>query len=240
MALMSSKKIWLVFSFILFLMPACSSQTNNYGSSLLVKLDSISQGQSISKYFARLYYTTTVIADDFFASSDEPVRSFMKRLEERFGEYFFQAARSYKAGTKIPENWSTYFSDTSFSEAQYFLLGANAHINGDIWQALTTEFSLEEIQENKESYFGFYKGLKKVYTDVYYSTLMSAKKAELLHHISLGFDKVYGKMMLRRWRKRQMQLAILYFTDKNRFVKKLNKLKRKMAKLDRLICRNLH
>jgi hypothetical protein len=140
----------------------------------------------------------------------------------------------------VPENWSTYFSDTSFSEAQYFLLGANAHINGDIWKALTTEFSLEEIQKNKAQYFSFYKGLKKIYNDVYNKTIVSTKKAELLHHLSFGFDKFYGKIMLKRWRKKQMQLAILYFTDKHRFEKKLRKLKIKMANLDRIICKNLH
>src|ERR1051325_4771520 len=99
MVLMSSKKIWLSFSFILFFRSACSSQTSNNESSLLVKLDSISQSQSISKHFAKLYYNTTVVADNFFANADESVRAFMKRLEDRFGEYFFEAARSYKAGT---------------------------------------------------------------------------------------------------------------------------------------------
>lgn len=240
MVLMYLKKTGLLFSLILFLMPVCTGQTSSDGTSLLLKLDSISQSPSISKHFAKLYYNTTVVADNFFASADEPVRSFMKRLENRFGEYFFEAAQSYKYGTSIPENWSAYFSDTGFSEAQYFLLGANAHINGDIWQALTSEFSLKEILDNKEPYFNFYKSLKKIYSDVYYTTIISAKKAELLHNISLGFDKVYGKLMLRRWRKRQMKLAILYFTDKRRFERKLDKLKRKMAKLDRLICKNLH
>lgn len=239
MVLMSSKKIWLSVSFILFLFPVSIGQTSSYRSGLLVKLDSISQSTSISKHFAKLYYNTTVVADNFFANSDESVRSFMQRLEDRFGEYFFQAAYSYKTGNKIPDNWSTYFSDTSFSEVQYFLLGANAHINGDIWQALTTEFSLEEIRKNKEQYFSFYNGLKKIYANVYHTTILSAKKAQLLHHLSFGVDKLYGKMMLKRWRKRQMQLALFYFTNKLRFEKKLTRLKRKMAKLDRLICKNL-
>ena len=215
------------------------AQTSSYESGLLLKLDSISQSPSISRHFSKLYYNTTVIADNFFAESDESVRSFMKRLEDRFGDFFFEAAQSYKNGTKIPEPWATYFSDGNFSEAQYFLLGANAHINGDIWKALTAEFSLQEIRNNRLQYFSFYKGLKKIYSDVYHTTMISAKKAKLLHHISLGFDKVYGKIMLKRWRKRQIQLATLYFTDKHRFERKLNKLKNKMEHLNSLICKNL-
>src|SRR5262245_17494255 len=118
------KKIWSSFLLILFLMPVCAGQTSSDRTGLLLQLDSISQSQSISKHFAKLYYNTTIQADHFFANADESVRLFMKRLENRFGEYFFEAARSYKSGTKIPENWSAYFSDTGFSDAQYFLLGA--------------------------------------------------------------------------------------------------------------------
>ena len=237
--LMSSKKILLSVGVILFFVSVCLSQTSGSETNLLLKLNSISQSPSISKHFARLYYNTTVIADNFFARSEEAFRSFMQRLENRFGNYFFEAAQSYITGKNIPEVWSAYFSDSSFSEIQYFLLGANAHINGDIWKALTTEFSLQEIRDNEEEYFSFYKGLKKNYSDVYYVAITSAKKAGLLHQISLGFDKMYGKIMLKRWRKRQIHLAILYFTNEARFRRKLNKLKTKMDHLNRMILKNL-
>ena len=237
--LMPSKKILLSIFLIFFFTSMCLSQNDNPELNTLQKLDSISHSPSISKHFAKLYYNTTVVADNFFADSDEKVRSFMQQLEDRFGDYFFEAAHLYETGKPIPEVWSAYFSDTTLSETQYFLLGANAHINGDIWKALTTEFSLQDIQENKQGYFSFYKGLKKIYADVYETAISSAKKADLLHHLTFGFDRIYGKIMLKRWRKRQMQLAILYFTNKPKFERKLKSVKSKMNRLNRMICKYL-
>ncbi|MEI9810136.1 MAG: hypothetical protein WDO16_20965 [Bacteroidota bacterium] len=61
----------------------------------------------------------------------------------------------------------------------------------------------------------------------------------LLHTFSFGLDELYGKILLKRWRKRQMQLAGLYFTDRSLFEKKRKKLQRKMDHLDQLIRRNV-
>lgn len=236
---MFSKKILLSDFLIFFFASMCLSQNDNRELNILQKLDSIRKGQSISKHFAELYYNTTLTADIFFANSDRKVHSFMQRLEVCFGNYFFEAAQLYETGKPVPEVWTAYFSDTTHSEIQYLLLGANAHINGDIWKALTTEFSLQDIQENKQGYFSFYKGLMKIYLDVYDIAICSAKNAETLHRLSFGLDKIYGKIMLKRWRKRQMQLAILYYSDRSRFEKKLKKVKAKMNHLNGMICKYL-
>ena len=199
------------------------------------KLDSIRRSNSISKYFADLYYKTTKNAFDFFLHSDEMTQAFMEKFEKRFGNFFFNAANSYKAGTEISIAWNAYYKDSSLSQAQYFLLGANAHINGDIWQSLTTEFSLQEIKDNKKSYFRFYKELKKIYSYVYKETLASSGRLRFLHHLTLGFDKLYGKIMLYKWRRRQMKLAVLFFTHPGQFKQELHKVRKKMNKMDKMI-----
>jgi hypothetical protein len=46
-------------------------------------------------------------------------------------------------------------------------------------------------------------------------------------------------MMLAKWRKRQMQLAVLYYADKEKFTRKLETLQQKMEHINRLIIKNL-
>ena len=231
---------WLpLFSLFKFLPLLCASQVSDAEISLLHKLDSIKNSASISRHFAGLYFTTTSEAVDFFLNKEESVREFMQRLETRFAAYFFRSADAFTRGTVIPSEWKAYFSGSAFSSLQYQLLGINAHINGDIWQALTTEFSFQEILENKKYYFDFQKGLAREYRNFYISSVNSNATTRMLHGVSLGLDRLYGKIMLAKWRKRQMQLAILYYTDKDRLLKKLGKLKRKMDHLNQLILTDL-
>jgi len=217
----------------------CFSQASASGVLLMHELDSIQQSNSIARYFASLYIKTTQNAEDFFQSADKPVKFFIQRLEIRFADYFFLSAQEYNQKRTISGNWNTYYSDSTLSALQYWLLGANAHINGDIWKALTSEFSPEELKEYKHSYFDYQKGLKKIYLDVYAAAVASSPVVRLLHNFTFGSDHCYGKLMLARWRKRQMNLAILYFANKDRFSKKLRRLNYKMGHLNNLILHNL-
>lgn len=206
---------------------------------LLRKLDSVQRSSSVSRHFAELYFKVTAGAIDYFSKEDESVQDFMQRLELRFADYFFTAAGLFNQKKEIPPSWKTYYADTSRSSLQYFLLGANAHINGDIWQTLTNEFSLPELKKYKKYYYRFNRKLKPILLGVYNSAFESVSKIRLLHTITLGLDKQYSKQMLIRWRKRQMKLSILWFTDKYQFEKKLMSLKKKMLQLDKLILQNL-
>lgn len=215
------------------------SQVSDAEISLLRKLDSAKNSTSIARHFAPLYFDVTSRAAEFYLHDKESAKKFIQRFETNFAGYFFRSVEAFKSGIEIPEVWKAYFSDTSLSPLQYQLLGINAHINGDIWQALTTEFSLQEIQANKKSYFDFQKGLVKEYRDFYERSVRLNSTTTLLNKVTLGLDKLYGKTMLIRWRKRQMQMAILYFTDHARFENKLYKLHKKMDHINRLILHNL-
>lgn len=206
---------------------------------LLIKLDSISNSSSMSRHFAAIYFETTIGAVNFFSTADKRVQELIERLELRFADYFFKSVNAYRNNEPIPEVWKTYYADSNASSLRCILHGINAHINGDIWQALTTEFSVDEIKELKPHYFTYYKGLLKDYKKIYNAALESDKKMRTIHAASLGLDKWYGKLLLARWRKRQINLAELYFLDKEKFEKRLEKLKQKKNRLDDIIRRKI-
>jgi hypothetical protein len=233
------KKRILTFLFSKLLPLICFSQVSDPESILLEKLDSIHHSNSVARHFARLYLATTHNATDFFQTADEPVKYFIQRLETKFATYFFESATAYQHNDSISSNWITYYADTTLSPIQYDMLGANAHINGDIWKALTTEFTFEELKKYKQYYFNYEKELKKIYFSEYENALAQSSQIKLLHTISFGADKCYGRMMLSRWRNRQMKIAILYFTDKKKFDRELKKLNRKMVHINNLVLRHL-
>ncbi|MBL7740417.1 MAG: hypothetical protein JNK14_14465 [Chitinophagaceae bacterium] len=205
---------------------------------LLCKLDSIRNSPSVARHFAGIYFETTAHAVSHFSSAEPAVQDMMGRMEWRFADYFFRSADASKNKTPVSREWMAYYSDNNASSLRYLLLGINAHINGDIWQALTTEFTKEELEKLKPHYFSYYTELLKEYRRVSEQAWAQSKKLRLLHTISFGMDKWYGKIMLKRWRKRQMNLAGLYFTNRSLFEKKLEQVRRKMIRLEHLIRRN--
>ena len=216
-----------------------SAQGNREDMVLLQKLDSIKKSQSVARHFAELYFSTTVKAIDHFSTRSKKENDFIQRFEIRFAGFFFCSAEAHSQQIPIPREWKAYYTDTALSPLQYKLLGINAHINGDIWKVLTIEFSLDEIKKNKDSYYSFQKRLRDQYREFYISSRKSSAKIRILHAATAGLDKLYGKMMLTRWRKRQLQLAILYFNNTQKFDIKLKKLYKKMDHIDRLILRHL-
>lgn len=235
----SMRKYRFTFLFIVLVQLIGYTQEKDIEIELLKKLDSISKSSSIARHFASLYFETTILSIDFFANADPAVKNFIGRLENNFAGFFFRSADAHFNKTAIPVVWQSYFRDSTLSPLQYKLLGINAHINGDIWQALTSEFSGKELMENRITYLRFQKGLQKQYQRFYDDYVSSNLKTGLLNNTTLGLTKIYGKMMLARWRKRQLRLAILYHTDKKRFDDALGSLNRKREELNRLILRNL-
>lgn len=216
-----------------------AAQLSQQETDLLQKLDSLKKSQSVAKHFAELYFSTTVRATNYFLNRSQREQDFIRRFETRFAGFFFRSAEARTQNISIPVEWKTYFTGDELTPLQYQLIGINAHINGDIWQALTTEFSLAEIRENKDSYYSFQKGLILQYREFYVASRKSNSKIRTLHVATAGLDKLFGKMMLVRWRKRQLQLAVLYFNNRQKFDKKLEKLHQKMEHIDRMILQHL-
>jgi hypothetical protein len=78
-----------------------------------------------------------------------------------------------------------------------------------------------------------------VYDAFYSNAIHENRRLRLLHEISGGLDKTYGKRLLITWRKRQVQLALMYYTNQPRFYKKLRELKKKKSRIDKLVVRFL-
>jgi Family of unknown function (DUF5995) len=230
---------WFIGFLVSFMCHHASAQVTDRSLALLDRLDSVRQSHSVAKHFAGIYFETTKGAVHYFSKSDERVQQLIERLELQFASYFFRAAEAYLRKEILPRAWQAYYEDSSASSLRYILYGINAHINGDIWQALTTAFTAPEIEELKPWYFAYYRELQKEYEIVYSSALAQNKKLRLLHTLTIGLDKAYGKIMLKHWRNRQIRLAVLYYNDRVLFEKRLKKLQRKTGRLNRLIRKNI-
>ena len=210
-------------------------QVLNTEKVILSKLDSIRNASSLSRYFASAYYETTRDAVEFYSGTQQKIHSLMDKFEQRFADLFFKAASAQKEGEQIPPEWNYYYLDSAYTPLQYLLIGINTHINEDIWQALIAQFSLFEIEEIKANYFAFYKSLKNEYNRIYSQAWLTNQRIRQLHFITFGLDKEYGKMMLKKWRRRQFKIAALYYKNPVRFDQKLMILKRKTANLNHMI-----
>ncbi len=226
--------------FLIFLKPVLSpAQYNENTAAVLLKLDSLRKENSVSRHFASIYFEATANALSYFSKKDMRTQELIARCEASFASFFFRAADAYHRKEKPPAEWQLYFRDSAASSLRLILYGINAHINGDIWQSLVAEFSEDEITELKPAYMEFYEELVKLYRKLYETAYDTSRKARFIHHASLGIAKPYGKWMLLRWRKRQVRLAELYFSDRAVFERKLQKNRRKMDSLNKFIRRNI-
>ncbi|MBK8952949.1 MAG: hypothetical protein IPM85_12360 [Chitinophagaceae bacterium] len=123
----------------------------------MAKLDSVQQSASPGRYFAGLYINAVNNADNFWNTKTEEQKKLNLRFESRFASLFFAASDSFSLNKQPPPVWEYFFSGEEHSALQYQLLGINAHINGDIYQALTQEFSLQELKAYKANFLAFGK-----------------------------------------------------------------------------------
>lgn len=202
---------------------------------LLGKLELLATHPGEVRHFAALYRATTIEAIRFFAGHDEATRQFIRRLEWRFAGHFFQAVYGNGEAEHYPRHWRTYFEKESLSPLQYCLLGANAHINGDIWRSLTEAFSLEEIQKYYPAFLDYEKGLWPTYRALYHYARQHHPILQWMHIITAGLSRHLGFSLLRQWRKRQVKLALLYYLSPSLFQKKQKKLERRMKWIEWMI-----
>ena len=205
---------------------------------LTTRLDSVSMCPGNERYFGELYLQATISVERYIESLSGQDKLLMRTLEERFAMYFFRAIDSNKKGAEVPDEWKNYFTG-KYSPLQLKLLGANAHINGDIWQALTENFSLVQIKQLTRIYKNYDRFIKTIYDALFEQGIRSDKRLHDLHWITLGLDKLYGRIMLRKWRNRQLKLAIFKFEDEEGFRLLKNKIDKKRNRIDQMIIRRL-
>jgi len=229
-----------VLYFILIISTEIAAQKTSFNGNVLVKLDSINRMCGDEKYFAGLYYHTTILAEEYIKSLQITEQPMMKKLEQGFAGYFISAVEANYLGENIPAVWKNYLSGLSLSPVQLQLPGANAHINGDIWQAMHSAFSAEELKMMKPVYRRYNQSLDQIFSGLYSEIYASEKKLRLLHKLSFGLDKYYGRWMLHHWRNRQLNLAISSFENEKKINRLYQRTTNKKNEMDRLIIRRLH
>ena len=199
------------------------------------ELDSIGKSNSHSKYFGELYHRFLTGIEEQLSTRDTTAKKLVRRFENVFADYYINACKSYLNKEKIDlQEWQTYFSDSTLKPIQYLLLGANAHLNGGLWNALVNSFTAEEMKQLQPEFHIFKKTLNKTYHVVYQEGTEHPKLNKISKAV-LGMDKLLGNFYLYKWRKRQMRIARLYWSQSPKHAKLVARVEKKKNRIDPLI-----
>lgn len=207
-----------------------------YNAALLDTLQTIASTQTPARHFAQLYYQAIEITNKYAADKPDSVRHFIFGFEAAFAPVFFTSYKNYISHTPQIPAWEQYYKDTAMNELQYKFIGMNAHINGDMCRALKDTYCYDTLQKYKLHLIRFQEVLNTFFDSVYVAS-SEYKKLNRLHFLTIGLDRAIGKKMLLHWRKKQVQMAMLYYTNPRRFERNSKRVKRRMQRWDRFAAR---
>lgn len=216
-----------------------SEKQNQFNQSYLDSLLSIEKGNTISKHFAVLYRQTVIITNEYAKTKDEFASNFILKLDDAFIPIFFQAHEAFMNGKEIPSNWKTYYQTDSLNSLQYQFLGMNAHINGDLHLALIQQFGYDSIKAHKKDLMSFQTVLNKIVDSVYAQT-KNYPELKIFHDLTLGTNRIMAREMVRHWRRRQINLALLYYHKPKKYQRRLQHVQSLKAKWDRAVLQHFH
>jgi Family of unknown function (DUF5995) len=194
----------------------------------------IAAGTTVSKHFAQLYYYAALQTDNHAAAQHPAAGQFVNAFKNKFAVYFLQAAQQEQQPQLQTFSWQRYYSPVRLNALQYYIVGMNAHINGDMWQALVQAHPYDSIKKYRRLLTAFQQPLNALF-DSTYTACRQFKKFNRFHRFTLGLDKWYGKKILLHWRKKQLRLALLYYSDTAAFKRRLAKTHRSMKRLDAFV-----
>jgi len=203
-------------------------------SVLWLKLDSIFHSQHTARHFAGLYKLATEAADKYIATLPDTPQMYLNRVQEKFAGFFLQGIEDANH-RRLNSVWSPYYETRNLSPIQYKLVGANQHINGDSWKVLTGYFTEMELRDVAPYYRHCTIELYKVLDSLYVQMMANSRNLKTLHRLSFGLSKALMRDMLKKWRNRQLKIAFLYFSHKEKFARRLKKTDRKRNRIHRLI-----
>jgi len=199
-------------------------------------LDSIGRTPSFTRHFGELYFQFLQLVESRLNEADTTTQRLLRHFETVFADFYIDACRSY--GDQKPISlpaWRAYFADSTLQPVQYKLLGANAHLNGGLAQAIFNSYTPGEWNQLKGKYTLFNKCLNITFRNVYTETINKNKQAGLLHTLSFGLSKTAGKIYLYKWRRRQMRLTKYSFEQSPKYKKLSDRVNRKKDKIDRMV-----
>lgn len=215
------------FTILLSPIDLSAQAETQYNKTFLDTLNAIANGGTISSHFAKLYYNTILITNEFAKKQPETVRQFVLGLDSVFIPIFFEAHRQFVESKLIPKNWQAYYQYQNGNVLQYQFMGMNAHINGDLHLALIEKFSYDTIQKYQRNLLSFQKVLNKI-VDSVYSNTHQIKNLKTFHILTLGTDKMLARKMVWHWRLRQVRLALLFYKDPVSYQKKRMRVEKQM------------
>lgn len=198
---------------------------------LLDSLRTAAQTTGPSRHFAGLYYNLTEKIRPYSQQLPEATRNFINRFSENFLQFFLEAHRCHLAGNPIPANWQRYYQQHDHPLHNQFT-GMNAHINGDMWQALRQTGPADTIRKYRRAMLQLQPVFRRFF-DSLYTTALEEKRVRSLHGLTLGLGRWYGKIRIAHWRRRQVDLACMYDWNSQRFQRKWTRMQGRMARLDK-------
>lgn len=195
-----------------------------YNATLLDTLAFISATNSPSRHFAGLYHNAIEITNNHASAQPDSVKNFIFGFEARFAPAFFTSYQSLVTHTPQIYCWQPYYADTTLNDLQYKFIGMTAHINGDMWVALKDACSYDTLKKYRQPLLKFQKALNVLF-DSMYVTSAQYPKLKRLHFLTLGLDRIIGKKIILHWRKKQVQMALLYYSNPAKCARKNKRLK---------------
>ncbi|HMO33924.1 MAG TPA: DUF5995 family protein [Lacibacter sp.] len=194
-------------------------------------LAAIRQQPGISSHFAVLYTSTYARINAYAATQPAIKRDFLMQFQQSFGEWFLEAHYAYLHKKPIPWNWQRFFQYDTLQPLQYWFLGINAHINGDMHQTLLSTFHRDTLRNHRLTISEMRKSLRPFFDSLYYAPT-ELKNFRRLHRVTLGMDRMAFRHTFFSWRQRQLRMITLYGSNRQRYEKKLARLQRIMLRWD--------
>ena len=224
----------------LLMLNCCAAQHREYAFYELYQLDSLSQASSPGRHFGGLYFDFLTLVEKKLEGADPDTRRLVRNFEQVFARFYIDACIAFSQKREIPlPAWREYFRDTTLSRAQYFLLGANAHLNGGLAEAIANSYTPAEWKGLKKEYVLFNSCLNETLRKVYDEAISTSGRAKTLSFITLGLTRPVSNLYMYKWRKRQMRVTEYYFDKDERFARLQKKIDRKKARIDQMIIRNI-
>ena len=202
------------------------------------QVDSIAHSSEMARHFCLVYSKTMKNIASQMQSMDNGAKMFINKFEIGFVDSFLNARVNNKNGNlSTASEWKCFFSNPTARPWQIVLLGVNAHTNVNIWQALVNNFSEREIRQYKKQYLALKYSVAKVYYQ-FFDTLMSQNSyLRFINSLTLGLAKKIGERIMFKWRRRNVNLAIMFYHDPEKFKRRLALVTRKKQKIDQRILR---
>ena len=225
-------KTLILFSFLLCCYPKQLQAQYPAAQAVYDTLSAIRQQPGISSHFAVLYTSTYARINSYAATVSKDKQNFLMKFQQSFGEWFLEAHYKYLKGEPIPWNWQRFFRYDTLQPMQYWFLGINAHINGDMHQTLLASFPADTLQKHRKTIAEMRHSLQPFF-DSLYGLPTNLKRFKRLHTLTLGMDRLAFRNIFFSWRMRQLQMIDLYYRNEHRYNKRLSKLRRIMLRWDK-------